>query len=170
MAYIDLLAASILNMIPTRLLLTLLISSGLSSCNGTNDYDPNDIRGVWVAITNDSTYEEIIVTEKDFYLYDEHAGDLLLTYKLENDSLKLFLGNGLQSKRKFKRINEDEFLEQDDRFRVKFNRLQDFVDTSKVLSTKTTPKRYFDEEYYAKYVWDMRLRRHEWDSAKNASR
>jgi hypothetical protein len=164
------LAASILNMRPTILLLTLLISSELSSCKQTKSYDPNDIRGVWVAITNDSIYEEIIVTEKEFYFYDEHGGDILLTYELENDSLKLFFRNGLQSKRKFKRISEDAFLEQDDRFTVIFNRLQEFVDTSKVLSTKRTPKRYYDEEYHSKYVWDMRLRRHEWDSAKNASR
>jgi hypothetical protein len=132
-----------------------------------NDYEPKDIRGVWVAITNDSVYEEVIITEKYFFLYG-NSGDFLLTYKMKNDSLELFLADRLQSKGKFKRISEDAFLERSAKFEVEFNRLNDFVDTAKVLSIKMA--RYFDEEYNSKYGNEMRQRRHEWDSTRNASR
>ena len=148
----------------------MIIIDGLVCCKQTNDFESNDIKGVWTAITNDSTYDEVIITDKDFYTYDENAGDLLLTYKLENDSLKICYYNGLQSDRTFKRISADEFIEQDSMLTIRFKRLKDQVDTSKVLATKLTSKSDFDEKYYYKYINDLRLRRHKWDSVKNASR
>jgi hypothetical protein len=152
------------------LIIILTIIGGLSCCKPTNDFDSNDIKGVWRAITNDSIYDEIIITDKDFYTYDDFAGDLLLTYKLENDSLKIFYYNGLQSARQFKRINKDEFIEQDSAFTIKFERLNIQIDTAKVLSTKSTSDKDFDENYYYKYINDWRQRRKEWESVKNASR
>jgi hypothetical protein len=150
------------------ILLTILI--GLGSCKPTNDFDSNDIKGVWRAVTNDSIYDEVIITDRDFYTYDESAGDLLLTYKLENDSLKIFYYSGLQSARQFKRINKDEFIEQDSAFTIRFERLIIPLDTSKILSTKSTSDKDFDENYYYNYINDLRQRRNEWLSVKNASR
>ncbi len=166
------LAASILNKMKStiRQFLILAIIVGLICCKQENDFDSNDIKGAWAAVTNDSIYDEVIITDKDFYTYDENVGDLLMTYKLENDSLRIFYYNGLQSARIFERINADEFVTQDSMFAIRFLRLKDQVDTSKVLSTKWTSKSDFDENYYNKYVNDFRLRRHKWDSVKNASR
>jgi hypothetical protein len=148
----------------------LTFAAGLICCNQTSNYDSYNIKGVWTAITNDSIYDEVIITDNDFYIYDEMAGDLLLTYQIESDSLKIFHYNGLQSSRKFKRIDKDNFIEQDSVFTVRFERLKINLDTSKVLSTKQSSDNDFDEVYYYKYINDLRLRRHKWDSVKNASR
>ncbi|MFN7603629.1 MAG: hypothetical protein ACK5R0_19735, partial [Bacteroidota bacterium] len=82
-----------------RQFLILAIIVGLICCKQENDFDSNNIKGAWAAVTNDSIYDEVIITDKDFYTYDENAGDLLMTYKLENDSLRIFYYNGLQSAR-----------------------------------------------------------------------
>ena len=142
--------------------------TGLFCCNGKTDKNPENIKGIWAAITNDSIYEEIIVTDTGFYMWDEHAGDYYMTYKIENDSLKLYLNNGLFSARQFTRINENEFIEEDQEFRVRFQRIKEYGDTAKILRIEEISS---DGEYFFNYTQDLRHRRYEWEALKkNVSR
>lgn len=142
--------------------------TGLFCCYEKTVKNPENIKGIWVAITNDSIYEEIIVTDTSFYLWDEHAGDYYMTYKIENDSLKLYLNNRLFSARKFKRITDDEFIEEDQEFRVHFQRIKEYGDTAKILKIEEISS---DGEYFFNYTQDLINRRYEWEELKkNVSR
>jgi hypothetical protein len=146
----------------------MLTLTGLFCCNVKTDKNSRDIKGIWAAVTNDSIYEEIIITDQGFYLWDEYAGDHYMTYRIENDSLKLYLNNGLFSARQFERINEDEFTEEDKNFKIHFQRIKVYGDTAKLLRIEEISS---DGEYFFKYVEDLKYRRYEWDSLrKNASR
>jgi hypothetical protein len=140
-----------------------LMFTGLCCCNGKTAKNSQDIKGIWAAITNDSIYEEIIITDTTFYLYDERGGDVSMTYKIENDSLKIFYNKVLQSARQFKRINADEFIEQDEQFKVRFQRIKVYGDTARILRIDEISS---DEEYFFNYVQELRYRRCVWDSLR----
>lgn len=131
-----------------------------------------DVRGAWQAITNDSIYEEVIISDKDYYLYDEHAGDLYFTYKKENDSLKLFYQGSphVTYKRRLIPISTNEFVLADSLYEIRFTRLRAQVDTGRLMTLRNWQRtRTYDEEYNSEYVWALRERKYWWDSLKNTS-
>ena len=143
----------------------------LLSCNNTDKIETADLRGVWQAIVNDSIYEEVIISDKDFYVYDDRAGDLYFRYAVENDSITLLRDNTPYLKRKIVHVSNDEFFLIDSLFRIRLTRLIAPVDTGRLMTLRNwKATRDYDAEYYSEYVWELRGRRYFWDSVRNASR
>jgi hypothetical protein len=140
----------------------------LISCND-RDFQKSNIRGTWSKVTNDSIYEEFIVTEKEIYTYDERAGDLFVQYKIDEDSMYLFWPGGKSVNYGFTRQDENRFTLSHPRFNSVCYRLEADIDTAKILSVKRSLKRHFDEVYFDNYLADIRRRKVEWLS-KNRSR
>lgn len=134
---------------------------------GTVNYDSTNIKGIWAAVTNDSLYEEIIIADTTFYLYDDRGGDIYLTYKLTPDSIKIFNRGYLQSARKYIRISHDEFIEGDEKYNVRFIRIPEYSDTARILGIDTISS---DSPYFFNYIVQKRIRESKWVSLKNANR
>jgi len=149
----------------TKVLLAIIAIFLTAGCE-KNSYNQQDIKGIWAAVTNDTLYEEIIITDTTFYLWDDN-GDFYLTYELTADSIKLFYSGNLQSARLYTRINRDEFIESDEKYHVRFVRIPDYGDTARILGIDTISS---DSEYFYNYTQQKLLRQLKWDSLKNASR
>jgi hypothetical protein len=140
-------------------------------CTSNEKIKLEDVRGVWQAIGNDSIYDEVIICDNDYYLYDERAGDLYFNYKIRNDSLTILQDGRPHFKRKMVVVSNDEFILLDSLFTIRFTRLNAPVDTARLMTLRNWRKtRTYDEEYYSEYIWDLRERRNLWDSLRLASR
>lgn len=131
--------------------------------NSANRY--HDVRGLWVTIVNNHTYEEVIITENTFYSYDENAGDLILKYKFRNDSLLIINKGQVQNSLKFERLSKDEFFCENDSFSMKFTRLNISKDTASILKTAKGAHKAIDP-HYETYINDLKERRLNWQNTK----
>jgi hypothetical protein len=157
--------ASTILVINTRTIYwAILMTVSILSCDPERaSYDNSDIRGTWYRVTNDSIYDELIVTGSEFYTYShETSRDLFLKYRLNGDSLRFFCNEENKITYGFERIDKNQFTLTHPLFNATCHRLDIGIDTMRILSTKRSSNRPFDEEYFSAYVNGMLQRKFEW--------
>ena len=109
------------------------------------------------------------MTELEFYTYNhETFGDRFIKYRLDGDSLKFFWNGRNSITYKLHWKDKNQFRLTHPRFKVICYRLDVGIDTMKILSTKRSLNRAFDEEYFSDYINGMLQRKFEW-MEKNGS-
>ncbi|NOT76437.1 MAG: hypothetical protein HOP08_16030 [Cyclobacteriaceae bacterium] len=117
-------------------LISFLVIILLFGCNNTEKphYDKVDISGIWFIVTNDSIYDEAIITKSTYWAYSDALGEIERDFKVEKDSFIFFNSNGhLLINYKFEWKDKNEFFIENSFSRSDYYRLDISLDTTGLI-------------------------------------
>ncbi len=132
----------------------LLISVGcfvIGSCKQKSDVD---ISGFWYSISNDSIYEETVLTDTDLWLYKLASGEeVYRNYEIDGDSI-LFLSPMNRIALNFVLVNPNEFYLKNSFSESNYYRVNIALEPKNVIKG-TAPMRqeYLDGFQARKAIW-----------------
>jgi hypothetical protein len=130
----------------------LLISAGCCVLSGCKQKSDVDISGFWYSISNDTTYEETVLTAADLWLYKLASGEeVYRNYEIDGDSIS-FLAPMNKIVLNFVLANPNEFYLKNSFFESHYYRVDIALEPKKVIRGAAPMRQQYVDGFRARKI------------------